>query len=88
MNERVAPHSSLPAVALALGVLVWDLVVRINDLPPYILPGPGLVLSTLVADWADPVDVAARDARDHSRRACARGGRRRGPRDRCSTSRG
>ena len=41
----------LPAVALALGVLVWDLVVRVNALPPYILPGPGLVVSTLVADW-------------------------------------
>ena len=35
----------------ALSVLVWDLVVRINGIPPYILPAPGLVLSTLVADW-------------------------------------
>jgi NitT/TauT family transport system permease protein len=32
-------------------VLCWDLVVRVNALPPYILPGPGLVASTLVADW-------------------------------------
>ena len=31
--------------------LLWDLVVRINGIPPYILPAPGLVLSTLVADW-------------------------------------
>ena len=43
--------SVLPVVVLALGVLVWDLVVRVNDIPPYILPGPGLVLATLVADW-------------------------------------
>ena len=41
----------LPVAALAIGLLAWDLVVRINALPPYILPGPGLVLSTLVADW-------------------------------------
>jgi NitT/TauT family transport system permease protein len=27
-------------------------VVRVNALPPYILPGPGLVASTLVTDWA------------------------------------
>ena len=27
-----------------LGVLIWDLVVRINDLQPYVLPSPGLVL--------------------------------------------
>ena len=36
---------------LALGVVAWDLVVRLNNIPPYILPGPGLVMSTLIADW-------------------------------------
>ena len=50
MNDRIL-RVALPAAALALGVLVWDLVVRVNALPPYILPGPGLVVSTLVADW-------------------------------------
>jgi NitT/TauT family transport system permease protein len=41
----------LPIVVLALGVLAWDVVVRTNDLPPYVLPGPGLVLATLFSDW-------------------------------------
>jgi NitT/TauT family transport system permease protein len=41
----------LPAVVLALVVLAWDLVVRLKGIPPYILPGPGLVLSTLFSDW-------------------------------------
>ena len=41
----------LPVIVLALGVLAWDLVVRLNDLPPYVLPGPGLVLATLISDW-------------------------------------
>ena len=50
MSERIL-RIVLPAAALALGVLCWDLVVRLNALPPYILPGPGLVVSTLVADW-------------------------------------
>jgi NitT/TauT family transport system permease protein len=50
MNER-ALRIALPALALGIGVLAWDLVVRLNELPPYILPGPGLVLSTVVADW-------------------------------------
>jgi NitT/TauT family transport system permease protein len=50
MSERVL-RVVLPAAALAIGVLVWDLVVRVNQLPPYILPGPGLVLWTLVSDW-------------------------------------
>jgi NitT/TauT family transport system permease protein len=50
MNER-ALRIVLPVAALAIGVLAWDLVVRLNGLPPYILPGPGLVLSTVVSDW-------------------------------------
>ena len=50
MNER-ALRILAPAGVLALGIVVWDLVVRINGIPPYILPGPGLVLATLVSDW-------------------------------------
>lgn len=41
----------LPVAVLALGVLAWGLVVRMQEIPPYVLPGPGLVFETLVADW-------------------------------------
>jgi NitT/TauT family transport system permease protein len=41
----------LPLATLALGLLVWEVVVRINAIPPYLLPGPVLVLQTLIADW-------------------------------------
>src|SRR4051794_14490144 len=51
MNERVRSILA-PAGVLIVTVLVWDLVVRINGIPPYILPAPGLVLSTLVSDWS------------------------------------
>ena len=40
--RRFARSASRFAV-LALGVLAWDLVVRLNGIPPYVLPGPGLV---------------------------------------------
>ncbi|WP_408056536.1 ABC transporter permease [Tardiphaga alba] len=40
-----------PVVVFLCGVVAWDLVVRINDIQPYILPGPLLVLKTLIADW-------------------------------------
>jgi NitT/TauT family transport system permease protein len=50
VSDRVL-RIALPVIALAVGVLIWDLVVRVNQLPPYILPGPGLVVSTLVQDW-------------------------------------
>lgn len=43
---------ALPLVVVALGLLAWDRVVAWNAIPPYILPGPRLVLATLVADWA------------------------------------
>ncbi len=50
MSER-AIRIALPLAVLALGVLAWDVVVRINEMPPYILPGPELVLTTLIDDW-------------------------------------
>jgi NitT/TauT family transport system permease protein len=40
-----------PLVVFTLAVVVWDLIVRLNEIPPYLLPGPGLVFSTLIADW-------------------------------------
>ena len=36
---------------LALGLVVWELAVRISGIPPYVLPAPGLILQTLAADW-------------------------------------
>lgn len=49
--ERVAKWV-LPVVVLALGIWLWDRIVVWNDIPHYILPGPGLVLETLIKDWA------------------------------------
>jgi NitT/TauT family transport system permease protein len=51
MNER-ALRIVLPLIALALGILAWDLVVRIKEIKPYVLPSPGLVFSTLWSDWS------------------------------------
>ncbi len=42
----------LPVAVLALGVWFWDRIVVWNAIPHYILPGPGLVIETLVKDWA------------------------------------
>ena len=43
---------ALPIVVLALGLLIWEAVVRIENVPAYVLPAPGLILKTLVTDWA------------------------------------
>lgn len=45
------PRIVLPVAALLLGLAVWDLVVALNNIPPYILPGPRLVAATLISDW-------------------------------------
>ena len=41
----------LPVVVLALSMALWDLVVRVQAIPPYVMPGPWLVLATVVSDW-------------------------------------
>jgi NitT/TauT family transport system permease protein len=41
----------LPILVLAASVALWHLVVRLHEIPPYVLPGPLLVFSTLVSDW-------------------------------------
>jgi NitT/TauT family transport system permease protein len=42
---------ALPIVVLALGLLLWEAIVWINKIPPYVLPGPRLILRTLIDDW-------------------------------------
>jgi NitT/TauT family transport system permease protein len=42
----------LPIVVLGLTVVLWGAVVRWRGIPPFVLPGPELVFTTLVADWA------------------------------------
>jgi NitT/TauT family transport system permease protein len=51
MNRDRILRVLLPLVTLAFGILVWDLAVRIKAIPPYVLPGPGLVFATLLTDW-------------------------------------
>jgi len=60
MAER-RPAVDLPQVVapqvlglLALGA--WEAVVRAWKIPPYLLPGPILILQTLVQDWGTLID--------------------------------
>jgi len=66
-RERSAPEADPPPpgrargeklarilAPLAIGLLAlagWEAVVRLNHIPHYILPGPLLVLESLIADW-------------------------------------
>jgi NitT/TauT family transport system permease protein len=41
----------LPVIVAAAGTVAWELVVRVNNIPPYVLPAPSAVFSTLIGDW-------------------------------------
>jgi NitT/TauT family transport system permease protein len=40
----------LPIIVLALSLAAWELVVRLANIPPYVLPAPSLILQTFMAD--------------------------------------
>ena len=41
----------LPVVVAACGIGLWEAVVRVYEIPPYVLPAPSAIFSTLVGDW-------------------------------------
>lgn len=49
-REKIA-RWALPALTVALMIVLWDRIVVWNAIPHYILPAPGLVAETLVKDF-------------------------------------
>ena len=41
----------LPVAVAACGTALWEAVVRVYAIPPYVLPSPVAIFSTLVSDW-------------------------------------
>jgi NitT/TauT family transport system permease protein len=41
----------VPLAMFALALAAWEAVVRIDAIPPYLLPAPSRVAATLVSDW-------------------------------------
>lgn len=41
----------MPIITIVLGIVLWDRIVVWNEIPHYILPGPGRVVESLVNDW-------------------------------------
>ncbi|HIZ78676.1 MAG TPA: ABC transporter permease [Candidatus Lachnoclostridium stercorigallinarum] len=46
-RKRIAP-----VLLITLLIAVWELVVRIKDIPLYVLPAPSQVVGSLVTDWS------------------------------------
>jgi NitT/TauT family transport system permease protein len=49
--RAVVAQALLPLLVLAAALGLWEAIVRIESIPPYILPAPSLIATTLVADW-------------------------------------
>jgi NitT/TauT family transport system permease protein len=50
MNSARVLRIVLPIIVLAFVVACWDIVVRVFAIPPYVLPAPGVVLTSLISD--------------------------------------
>src|SRR4051794_38789261 len=51
MNDWSWTRIAAPLIVGLSFLVLWHLLVVINDIPPYIVPGPLLVLHTLAQDW-------------------------------------
>ena len=40
-----------PIAVMAVSIGLWSFVVRVNNIQPYVLPGPEAVFKTLIDDW-------------------------------------
>lgn len=48
--EKIARYA-LPVLMMAFSIWLWNWIVIANNIPHYILPGPGKVWDSLVNDW-------------------------------------
>jgi NitT/TauT family transport system permease protein len=42
---------ALPILVLVLILALWETIVRIEKIPPYVLPSPSLIFRMLIGDW-------------------------------------
>lgn len=52
-KREAAARVWLPLLLVAALLALWETVVRVNQIPHYILPAPSLVLDTLLKNWSN-----------------------------------
>ncbi|MBD2345715.1 ABC transporter permease [Anabaena subtropica] len=50
-KKSISAEVLAPILVGVLALILWDIFVKVTQLPPYILPSPLLVIQTLIADW-------------------------------------
>ncbi|MDB5569141.1 MAG: transporter ATP-binding protein [Hyphomicrobiales bacterium] len=48
---RRAAEALAPALVFCAALVAWEILVRVREIPPYILPSPSLIGATLRSDW-------------------------------------
>jgi NitT/TauT family transport system permease protein len=87
-NRRIETIAKwvLPVAIMILTIFLWGWVVRANEIPHFILPGPDRVWDSLVNDWGILIDAAYLTGGSRSLRSSSPWWGARGSRS-CSTSR-
>ncbi|MGB7442652.1 MAG: ABC transporter permease [Coleofasciculaceae cyanobacterium] len=52
-KKLISVEAIAPLAVGILALLVWEVLVRVTGVPYYLLPGPWLVLQTLVSEWSE-----------------------------------
>ncbi len=50
-NRQSLLRWALPVLAFVAALLAWEAYVRLGEVPPYVLPSPSLIWTTLLTDW-------------------------------------
>lgn len=53
IKRFLSPDILAPVGVGVLMLVVWEIAVHVTNTPPYLLPGPILVLKTLIRDWGE-----------------------------------
>ena len=53
MRRVLSPDVLAPGVVGVVAIAVWEVFVRVTNMPPYLLPGPILVFQTLISSWGE-----------------------------------
>lgn len=50
-KKLISPDVLAPVIVGLVLLTAWEIAVRVTNTPPYLLPGPILILQTLATDW-------------------------------------
>lgn len=50
-KNKISQKIFLPVLVIVGLMLLWEIIVILNDIPAYILPRPSFIIETLIIDW-------------------------------------